>query len=298
MSTQNAQALTIKSAWMGLVKTLKASGIDSPVADARLLVQHALNISHEDLLMQSDRIITADEQGRIDALAVRRMAREPISRIIGVRAFWKADFIVTPATLDPRADSETLIEGALAHVQPGKGEDALRVLDLGTGTGCLLISLLQEWPNSKGVGLDISPDAAEVAKRNAEAIGVSSRTHIDAMNWESYTPDALFDVVISNPPYIDHSEAEGLAPEVINHDPHVALFATGNGLDAYRSILAHLDSWLKPGGWLILETGYQQAEQVAQLVSNAALKVVEIRKDLGGHPRVVMAQKPLLTVLH
>ena len=298
MTTQNAQVQNIKSAWMALVKTLKAAQVDSPVADARLLVQHALNISHEDLLMQSDRVLTADEQAAIDALALRRMAREPISRIIGVRAFWKADFIVTPATLDPRADSETLIEAALAHVQPGKGDAALRVLDLGTGTGCLLVSLLQEWPNAHGVGLDISADAAEVAKRNAEAIGVSSRAKIYAQGWEDYTTDALFDVVISNPPYIDHSEAKDLAPEVMNHDPHVALFAGGGGLDAYRSILANLDRWLKPSGWLILEIGYRQAEQVAELVRAAGLNVVETRTDLGGNPRAVIAQKPQLTAIH
>lgn len=293
MSAQN-----IKAAWMSLVKTLKAGEIESPVADARLLVQHALNLSHEDLLMQGDRMVTSEEQGKLDELAKRRMSREPVSRIVGMRAFWKADYIVTPATLDPRADSETLIEGALAHVQPGKGEGELRVLDLGTGTGCLLISLLQEWPNASGVGLDISADAAEVAKRNSEAIGVSSRTHIEAMDWEGYAPDTLFDVVISNPPYIDHSEAESLAPEVINHDPHVALFAGGNGLDAYRSILKNIDRWLKPGGWVILETGYQQAQQVANLTNGAGLTVVEIRNDLAGHPRSVMAQKPLLSVVH
>ncbi len=288
----------VKGAWMALVKTLKAADVESPVADARLLVQHALNLSHEDLLMQGDRAMSETEQGKLDQLAKRRIAREPVSRIVGMRAFWKADYIVTPATLDPRADSETLIEGALAHVQPGKGEGALRVLDLGTGTGCLLISLLQEWPNASGVGLDISADAAEVAKRNAEAIGVSSRAHIETTDWESYTPDAPFDVVISNPPYIDHSEADNLAPEVINHDPHVALFAGGGGLDAYRSILRHIDRWLKPGGWLILETGYRQAEQVGHLVNGAGLTVVEIRNDLAGHPRSVIAQKPLLTVVH
>lgn len=290
--------VTLKAAWMALVKTLKAGDIDSPVADARLLVQHALNLSHEDLLMQADRALADGESAKIDGLAKRRLAREPVSRIVGMRAFWKADYIVTPATLDPRADSETIIEGALAHAQPGKGEAALRVLDLGTGTGCLLISLLQEWPNAIGVGVDISADAAEVAKRNAEAIGVSSRAHILAQDWVDYMPDALFDVVISNPPYIDHSEAESLSPEVINHDPHVALFAGGNGLDAYRAILQHLDRWLKPGGWLIVETGYRQAEQVAQMMRGAGLEVVETRMDLGGHPRVVVAKKPLLSVIH
>lgn len=279
---------------MAAVKTLKSANLDSPVADARLLVQHALNISHEDLLMQGDRAVTEDELHNLEAVLARRLANEPVSRIVGMRAFWKANFIVTPATLDPRADSETLIEAALAHVQPGKGDGALSVLDLGTGTGCLLISLLQEWPNATGIGLDISADAAEVAKRNAEAIGVSHRAQIKAIDWVEYAPSDLCDLVISNPPYIDHSEAANLAPEVINHDPHVALFATGNGLDAYRSILAKLDLWLKPGGWLLLEVGHTQAQQVAQMVNAAGLFVQEIRNDLSGHARVVVAQKPLL----
>lgn len=288
---------SVKSAWMALVKTLKAAGIDSPVADARLLVQHALNLSHEDLLMQADRAVTQEEGERLAALEARRLSREPVSRIIGLRAFWKADFIVTPATLDPRADSETLIEGALAHVQPGKGEGTLRVLDLGTGTGCLLISLLQEWPNASGVGLDITTDAAEVARRNAEAIGVSSRANFMAMDWADYSPDALFDIVVSNPPYIDHDEAQSLAPEVINYDPHIALFAGGGGLDAYRAILRLQERWLKAGGWLLLETGYQQAGQVGQMVREAGFENVEIRHDLGGHPRVVVAKKPLLKIV-
>ncbi len=291
-------AQNLKTLWLGAVKTLKTGDIDSPVADARLLVQHAFNLSHEDLLMQSDRPVTVEEADHLNSLLSRRLSREPVSRIVGLRAFWKADFIVTPATLDPRADSETLIEGALAHVQPGKGEEALRVLDLGTGTGCLLLSLLQEWPHATGVGVDISADAAEVARRNAEALGVSSRADIVSTGWEAYQNGEKFDLLISNPPYIDHTEAKDLAPEVLDFDPHVALFATGGGLDAYRSILSRLDGWLKPGGWLIFEVGYTQAAEVADLVRAAGLTVVDIRDDLGGHPRAVVAQKAPLGVIH
>lgn len=290
-------SITVKTIWPAAVSVLKQSGIDTPVADARLLVQHALGLSHEDLLMQGTRLVTPDEQIALDALLQRRLNREPVSRIVGHRAFWKADFVVTPDTLDPRADSETLIEGALQHVQPGKGADPLRVLDLGTGTGCLLISLLQEWPAARGVGLDISQGAVETAQVNAQVLGVAERAEMIALDWAGYQADGLFDVVISNPPYIAPEEAPDLAPEVLDFDPHTALFAGGGGLDAYRSILRRLDGWLKPGGWLILEVGHTQAESVARMVEGAGAVVVEIRRDLGGHLRAVIAKTAGLRVV-
>lgn len=285
----------LKSVWPQAVKTLKDNpDIETPVADARLLVQHVLNLSHEDLLMQGNRPVTAEESARLDDVLRRRLNREPVSRIVGHRAFWKSDFIVTPTTLDPRADSETLIEAALAHVQPGKGEEALRVLDIGTGTGCLLLSLLLEWPKASGAGIDISADAAEVAKRNAEAIGISARAEILAAGWDDYKPATPFDVVVSNPPYIAHDEAPHLAPEVVRFDPPQALFADDNGLAAYRGILARLPELLKTGGWLLLEIGYRQEESVRALLEAAGLEYIETRRDLGGHPRVLVAKRPVV----
>lgn len=291
------KTITVKTAWAAAVAILKESGIDTPAADARLLVQHALGTSHENLLMQGSRDVSTDEQELLDSLLQRRLNREPVSRIVGQRAFWKGDFIVTPDTLDPRADSETLIEAALTHVQPGNSDGPLRVLDLGTGTGCLLISLLHEWPQATGVGLDISAAAAEVARANTAQLNAPDRAVIIASDWQAYRAETAFDVVISNPPYIAPEEAETLEPEVRDFDPHIALFAGGQGLDAYRSILSNIDVWLKPGGWLLLETGYQQAEKVAQIVTAAGLAVVEIRADLGGHPRVVVGKKPPLSVV-
>lgn len=286
---------TLKTVWPQAVKKLKESGaIETPVADARLLVQHVLNLGHEDLLMQGNRVVTAEETSALDAVLARRMKREPVSRIVGHRAFWKSDFIVTPATLDPRADSETLIEAALAHVQPGKGGQPLRVLDLGTGTGCLLLSLLLEWPKATGTGLDISAGAAEVAKRNAEAIGVAARAEIVATDWNDYKPAAPFDVVVSNPPYIGRDEAPDLAPEVVEYDPPQALFADENGLAAYRSILARLPELLRAGGWLLLEIGYRQEEAVKALLADAGLEFIETRLDLGGNPRILTARRPVL----
>lgn len=289
--------VTVKNIWHGAVSILKQSGIDTPVADARLLVQHALGLSHEEMLMHGSREVTIDEQALLDSLLQRRLDREPVSRIVGHRAFWKADFIVTPDTLDPRADSETLIEGALQHVQPGQGEAPLRLLDLGTGTGCLLISLLQEWPQATGVGLDINAGASETAVLNAQTIGVAGRAQMITADWVDYTPADLFDVVISNPPYIAPEEAPDLAPEVIDFDPPVALFASGGGLDAYRSIFKQLTRWLKPDGWLILEIGHSQAEAVARLAIGAGLSVVETRRDLAGHPRAVIARMSGLRVV-
>lgn len=290
-------AETLKNMWRATVAELKSSEIDSPVADARLLVQYALGISHEDLLLQGDRPLTQEEKSRIAELVARRKLREPVARIVGRRAFWKSEFIVTPDTLDPRQDSETVIEAALAHVQPGKSEQALRLLDLGTGTGCLLLSLLYEWPKATGIGLDISRGAADVAAQNAEALDLASRAEIIPVSWEDYTPQESFDVIVSNPPYIAESERDDLAPEVVHYDPPQALFAAEDGLAAYRSIVARAPHWLVAGGWLILETGYRQAQKVSELVEQAGLKVVEIRRDLGGHQRVVIAQKPLLSVI-
>lgn len=282
--------ITLKSAWQGLVGIFKDAKLKTPLADARLLVQHALNISHEDLLMNGDRPVTTDEQAQLADYAKRRLSHEPVARIIGRRAFWKSDFIVTPAVLDPRADSEILVEAALHHVHP----QPARVLDLGTGTGCLLLSLLLEWKDATGVGLDISAAAAAVATQNRDALGLQARAEIVATDWAAYQPDALFDVVVSNPPYIAHEEAADLAPDVRDFDPPEALFAGDHGLAAYKSILEHLPRLLRGGGWLFLEIGYTQERPVRHLLEEAGLSVVEARQDLGGHPRILVAQRPLL----
>ncbi len=221
----------IKTVWQALSRVLQEAEIDTPVADARFLMQKALGITREDMLMHSDRIVDAAGQAEIEKLMQRRLKREPVSRILGKRAFWKSEFKITPDTLDPRPDSETLIVLATHHVQQPK-----RVLDLGTGSGCLLLSLLQEWPEASGVGVDINKGAVVVAAENAEALGLSTRASFVAQSWEDYQSGEEFDVVVSNPPYIGEDERGDLAPEVALYDPAESLFAGAEGLAAYKCL--------------------------------------------------------------
>lgn len=277
----------IKTVWQALSRVLQEAEIDTPVADARFLMQKALGITREEMLMHSDRIVDAAGLAEIEKLMQRRLKREPVSRILGKRAFWKSEFKITPDTLDPRPDSETLIILATHHVQQPK-----RILDLGTGTGCLLLSLLQEWPEASGVGVDINQGAAKVAAENAEAMGLSARTSFVAKGWEDYQPGEEFDVVISNPPYIGEDERGDLAPEVALYDPAESLFAGADGLAAYRSLVKTVPKLLKKGGWLFLEIGYRQANSVKSLLAESGFDVLEVRQDLAGNDRVVVAKKP------
>lgn len=279
-------AVSVKTVWQAVVNMLKEANIDTPVADARLLVQHAVGMTHEELLLRGSAEITNDHQAVLEKLVERRLKREPVSRIVGRRAFWKADFIVTPDTLDPRADSETLIEAAMAHVKTSPE----KILDIGTGTGCLLLSLLHEWQNAKGTGIDISTGAVEVSRRNATVLGFDERASFEVAGWADYQPSELFDVVVSNPPYIAPEEAVGLMPEVALYDPPQALFAPEGGLAAYREIVNRLPLLLKSGGWLFFEIGYRQAESVKDILAKGGLTVLETRHDLGGNPRVLVAR--------
>jgi release factor glutamine methyltransferase len=276
---------TLKTLWQATVRVLKEAALDTPVADARLLVQHAFDISHEQLLMHGDRVATGDEQARLQAVIDRRLKREPVSRIVGTRAFWKGEFIVTPDTLDPRQDSETVIEAVLTHAR-----DPQRILDCGTGTGCLIVSLLGEYPQATGVAIDISAAAVDVARRNASA--VADRIEFFTGDWVDYRAGAPFDVVVSNPPYIGLSEKKDLAPEVVDYDPHLALFAGDDGLSAYRSLVSVLPAFLADGGLVVLEIGHRQAGAVKDILAQGGFDVLETRRDLGGNDRVIVAKKP------
>lgn len=267
---------------------LAAAGIENPELDLRLLVQHVMGMSHPELLMNLNRMLSEVEVKDLNDAVSRRASREPVSRIVGSRGFWKSDFRVSPQTLDPRPDSETIIEEALKRAAP----PPRRVLDLGTGTGCLLLSLLQEWPQAVGVGLDISAEAVATARENAELLGLSSRVEFVESDWEKYAPNESFDSIISNPPYIADGEIDGLAPEVSLYDPRAALAGGEDGLDCYRSIAAFLPKWLKKGGWAFLEIGHTQANQVKSLLAEAGLDVINIVPDLAGSDRVVVAKMP------
>ena len=268
---------------------LEQAGMDTPELDARLLVQGLLEISHEELILNSSKVLEKNEEAALRKALERRLKHEPVSRIVGMRGFWKSDFKITKYTLDPRPDSETLIEAAL-HWAPEGRTQKLRVLDLGTGSGCLLLSLLQEWPQSVGIGIDINPGAIRTAVANERLLGLQKRVAFQAMSWEDYKPKGRCDVLISNPPYIAETERESLSPEVIHYDPPEALFAGQDGLDAYRSLAKLAPRWLRAGGLALYEIGYTQAAAVKELLAAHGQTVLETRQDLAGRDRVIVAR--------
>jgi release factor glutamine methyltransferase len=210
--------------------------------------------------------------------------REPVSRILGRREFWSLDFHLSPATLDPRPDSETLIDEALAGIPDRKAP--LSVLDLGTGTGCLLLALLSELPNAAGTGIDRSEEAVATATANARRLGFGQRARFAAGDWGAGLSER-FDLVVSNPPYIPEAEIETLAPEVVRFDPLAALAGGPDGLDAYRTIVAQLSNLLKSNGKVIFEVGAGQAADVAALLVTAGFSGIGTRRDLAGVERAV-----------
>jgi release factor glutamine methyltransferase len=267
---------------------LRAAGIESADLDARLLLQGVLGLRAEDIMTRAGDGIAPHDMQRLQGAVARRLQSEPVSRILGERGFWKAVFKVTPDTLDPRPDSETVIEAALDHAI-----DPLRVLDIGTGTGCLLLSLLQEWPAAEGLGIDISAGAVDCARENAERLGLAARARFRHCGWEDMPTDEKFDVVVSNPPYIGLDEKDTLAPDVRDYDPPAALFAGRDGLDAYRALGGLAARLLTPGGLAVFEIGHRQADAVKTLLAGAGLHVLETRQDLGGNDRVVVARQSL-----
>ena len=219
-----------------------------------------------------------------DRAVRQRAARKPLSQIVGRRAFWTAEFLVTPNVLDPRPETETLVELALS-------EPFARVLDLGTGSGCILISLLMERPGARGVGTDISDKAVLVAGENAARLGVADRIVLPVSDWFADV-GGRYDLIVSNPPYIAADEMAGLAPEVRDHEPQGALTDGGDGLGAYRAIAKGASEHLVPGGRLMVEIGPTQAGEVSGLFSAAGLEDIRVHPDLDGRDRVVAARKP------
>lgn len=265
---------------------LREAGVDSPGLDARLLAAAGLGTKPDGLTLAGDRTLEAGEIERIEALLARRIdGREPVSRILGRREFWSLDFRVTPEVLDPRPDSETLIEAALL-LFPNRAAP-LRILDLGTGSGCLLLAALGEYPTASGIGVDASTAGLAVAAENAQRLGFAARARFAYGDWGRGLSD-LFDLILCNPPYITESERAALAPEVTRHDPPAALFAGADGLDAYRAILPDLPRLLAPQGRALLEIGATQAERVSALARAAGLDIVEIKRDLAGRDRCVV----------
>jgi len=280
---------SVSEALQHLAKSFRASGIEEAEADARLLIGHALHLDRARLIAQSDRILEAREVTVISALAARRLRREPVSRILGEKEFWSLPISVTPDVLVPRPETETVVEAALDFViRSGLRLEKLRVLDIGTGSGALLLALLKELPNAVGTGTDVSSAALDVARANATRCRLDIRCNFVICNIATGV-EGPFDLIVSNPPYIAHDEIATLAPEVRDYDPQVALDGGQDGFDAYRSIASDIKRILAPGGRLFVELGRGQDEQVRALFTKAGLSPGIPRKDLAGITRVLGA---------
>jgi release factor glutamine methyltransferase len=270
---------------------LTAAGIDNARFEARLLLAHASRLTIEQLVARGTDEAPAATVEALRTLTARRVRREPMAYILGEREFWGLPFKVTPAVLVPRPDSETVIEAVLS-LMPDRGR-AWRILDLGVGSGCLLLTLLHEYPKAQGVGLEASPGALAIAQENAERLGVAGRTTLKAGDWRQPAwVDALggpFDLVVSNPPYIESAAVGRLMPEVSAHEPRLALDGGADGLAAYRVIASAGPKLVTSGGFLVVEGGEGQALEISTLFAGAGLRPMPPWKDLGGIERVVAA---------
>jgi release factor glutamine methyltransferase len=272
---------------------LAQAGIDGAGLDARLLLAAAAQLDMAALIARSKDALPALAEGQFDSHLQRRLAGEPVARILGEKEFWGLPFEVNAATLVPRPETETLVESVLAHVRRcgSASRIRIRICDLGTGSGAILIALLRELPDAEGVGTDISEAALATARRNAERLSVAERVSFRRIDFAA-GPDGPFDVVVSNPPYIPSGEIDGLAREVRESDPLSALDGGPDGLAAYRTILSRADALLAEGALLALEVGHDQGEAVAALCGAAGLEGAAVRPDLSGAARVVVARRP------
>ncbi len=286
---------TIGDAVTRVAARLAAAGIADARREARALVALALEAPPEIIIGYPERPLSAAAPVLLDALAARRAAREPISRLAGRREFWSLDFAISPATLDPRPDSETLIEAALEHL-PDRAR-AYRVLDFGCGSGCLLLALLSELPNATGIGVDLSPGAAAVSRRNAAALAMERRAAFAVGRWG----EAIFgeaDVILANPPYIPSREIAELAPEVALYEPRLALDGGPDGLAAYRALAPAARRLLACGGAALFEVGEGQAAAAAAILAQAELRLIAVKRDLAGFERCVVVGREQTMLRH
>jgi release factor glutamine methyltransferase len=263
-------------------RLLREQGCDTPALDARLLFQHVAGMTREALILGAHLPVSAEVAGLFQALIARRARREPVSRILGLREFYGRTFTVTPAVLDPRPDTETLVDAAL-KLMPAQA----RVLDLGTGSGAIAVTLLAERPDAGGLAVDISPEALAVARANADALGVGARLQLVEGSW--FAPvRGRFDLIVSNPPYIPARDIEALSPDVRNFDPALALVGGEDGLDPYRVIAAEAAGYLADGGNVAVEIGAGQAAEVERIFERQGFVCAGRHHDLGGHVRCLV----------
>ncbi|MDB5425283.1 MAG: hemK [Phenylobacterium sp.] len=286
-------SLTLVKAWQSAKQRLAAAGLGGPVIDARLLVEAAAEATRADIITDPQRLLTADQEATLEDYLSRREHREPVSHILGRKGFWKIMLNVTPDVLTPRPDTETVVEYVLRDFpEPA----AWSVLDLGIGSGAILLSILAERPAARGVGIDVSAEAIAVARDNAAHLGLANRLALLRGDWTWGLADASFDLVVSNPPYIASDVIETLEPEVRDHEPRIALEGGPDGLMHYRRLAPEILRVLKPGGRFAVEIGYDQKEAVEALFREAGAAGVVTIRDLCDRDRVVAGVKnPLET---
>ena len=275
-------APTVREVRRLLAQRLMRAGSGTAGLDARLLIEGSLATENP----APDMIMPPEALARLRGFAARRLAGEPVWRILGEREFWSLRFKLSPATLEPRPDSETIVEAALAELK-GRRDEPLSLLDLGTGTGCLLIALLSELPHATGLGIDLSQEACDTAAGNAALNGVAERAAFRQGCWTEGL-SGRFDLIVSNPPYIPSSEIPGLSVEVREHDPILALDGGADGLAPYRSFARTLPGLLAPGGIVVFEIGAGQGPDVVALMQAGGLEFRGSRHDLGGHERALI----------
>lgn len=289
--------MTLHCTWRDMMREaagrLAAAGVENAPRDARLLLAHALGVEPVDVILRETDAIDPVALIQFEALVQRRLAGEPVSRIRGWREFYGRKFKVTPDVLDPRPETELLVEQGVKRLPPNG-----RVLDLGTGSGCILVSILAERSDATGVGVDISAGALAVARENAQSLGVASRAQFLEGGWSSAADARLgpFDLVLSNPPYIAEADIASLAVDVRRYDPMAALTPGGDGLGAYRAILAQCGkdmggTLIKPGGSVGFELGLGQAQAVAGMMAAAQFEDVVVLEDLAGIPRAAFGRR-------
>ena len=277
--------IDVRTALSKAAARLGRAGIADARREARLLVAVALDWDAARVLAYPEAELNISARERLDALLQRRCGREPISRIVGHREFWSLRFELSPDTLDPRADSETLIEATLAALRDRAGD--YRVLDCGTGTGCLLLALLSELPNAIGTGIDLSEGALETARRNAAALGLEDRARFGRRDWRDGL-SGQWDVIVANPPYVASEEIDRLEPEVARFEPRLALDGGADGLASYRTLAPAIARGLASGGIAGIEVGAGQAEKVTRIMAEAGLALRAVRHDLSGVDRCLV----------
>jgi release factor glutamine methyltransferase len=282
-STPRAEALA------RLFEAFEACGIEDPKREAGITLSAASGVTPVALIVAPEAPL-GSAASRVEEFAARRAAGEPLARILGKREFWGLELAISPEVLDPRPETETIVEASLRRLGRRR-EEALRVLDLGVGSGALICALLGEFAHARGVGVDISAAAADVARRNVAACGLAGRAEIRIGDWTKGL-EGPFDLIVSNPPYIPRADLSRLPREVRNFDPRLALDGGIDGLDAYRRILPEARSELSGGGWLMVEIGAGQAADVLAIAERCGFVDAATEKDLAGRDRVVAARSP------